>query len=103
MSEPSSPLSPPEVLWLFFALVLATGIAIFFWVRSRRKSPQEKERLRRLAVNAKGRLADGELLDGPEAPPAGRLVYYKYRAAGVEYSAAQDISAVSGIVLAQCR
>ena len=99
-----SELSSPEFLWPIVLIVLAALAALVLWLRSRRKSPQEKERLRRLAVNAQGRLADGELLDGPESPPGGNLLYYRYRASGVEYSAAQDISAISGIVqLAHCR
>jgi len=99
-----SELGSPEFLWPIVLILLAAIAAIVLWLRSRRKTPQEKERLRRLDVNARGRLADGELLDGTEAPPTGNLIYYKYRASGVEYSAAQDISAISGIVqLAHCR
>jgi len=76
---------------------LALLIGVVLWVRSRRKSAAERERERRLAVNATGRITDGILVE-PDQPeendPAGRdgLVFYRYKAKGVEYSAAQDIS-----------
>lgn len=97
-------LSSPEVFWPAVLVLLAAVAGLALWLRSRRKSPEEKERMRRLAVHARGRLADGELLDGPEVPPAGNLLYYTYRAFGVEYTAAQDISTLNGFLRPeQCR
>lgn len=97
-------LGSPAIFWPALLVSLAAVAGLLLWLRSRRKSPEELERLRRLAVHERGRLADGELLDGPEAPPAGHLVYYTYRASGVEYTAAQDISALGSFVQpAQCR
>jgi hypothetical protein len=99
-----SELSSPELFWSVLLVSLATVAGLPLWLRNRRKSPEEKERLRRLSVHERGRLADGELLDGPETPPDGSLLYYSYRAFGVEYSAAQDISALSSFIHAdQCR
>ena len=80
-----SELSSPEIFWPVIVASLAAVAGLLLWLRSRRKSPEEKERLRRLSVHERGRLADGELLDGPETPPAGSLLYYTYRASGVEY------------------
>jgi hypothetical protein len=91
-------LSSPEIFWPLLLVVAATLVVAILWLRSRRKSPEEKERIRRLAVHERGRLADGELLDGPEAPPVGNLIYYTYRAFGVEYTAAQDVSALNGMI-----
>lgn len=97
-------LSSPEVFWPIVSLTTALLAALVLWLRSRRKSPEEAERLRRLAVHERGRLADGELLDGPETPPDGSLLYYTYRASGIEYTAAQDISTLNSFVRPeQCR
>jgi len=88
---------------LIFALGLASaglGVALGAWgwlqfVRSRRKSPAELERQRRLEINHHGRIAVGHILNVVE-PTGGKqepqLVVYTYEVAGVTYEAAQDIS-----------
>jgi hypothetical protein len=78
---------------------LALLVGVVLRIRSRRKSAVERERERRLAVNATGRLTDGVLVESDcpeEIDPAGRdgLLFYRYKARGIEYSAAQDISAL---------
>ena len=77
-------------------LTACAVIAIQHW---RRKSPEELERLRRLDVNRRGRIATAYILDvlDGEAPQSPRLVLYKYEAAGVTYESAQDISALPEI------
>lgn len=79
------------------SLAACAAIAIQYW---RRKSPEELERLRRLDVNRRGRIATAyvlDVLDG-EALPSPRLVLYKYEVAGVTYESAQDISALPDVV-----
>ena len=75
------------------ALLAALGLV---WRRFRRRlSPAERERARRLAVNATGRLTDGVLVDSPYAQISSvtpDLLFYRYSASGVEYTAAQDVS-----------
>jgi hypothetical protein len=69
--------------------------------RWRRKSPAEIERLRRLEVNRHGRMTSGRIVDliEPEpAKPGAKLVVYKYELAGVTYEAAQDVSALPGVL-----
>ena len=83
-------------------LALLIGVAL--WIRSRRKSAAERERERRLAVNATGRITDGVLVEADsleENDPAMRdgLVFYRYKAKGIEYSAAQDISTLVPLML----
>ena len=73
----------------------AAGTGIWLLLRGRRKkSDAEKERDRRLAVNAVGRMTDGTLTETPfpndTATPL--LLCYRYRVSGVEYSSAQDVS-----------
>lgn len=66
------------------AVVLSTAIVV---VVRRRKSPLERERLRRLAVNRLGRMGDAMITEASD-----EIVYYRYRIRGVEYAASQDIS-----------
>jgi len=94
----------PVVLWAATIGSIVLAGMVILWLRSRRKSPQEKERLRRLAVYSCGRLTEGELLDAPEGALSDSLVYYTYRAFGVEYTAAQDISTLTGLIAPEhCR
>ena len=66
--------------------------AAALWMALRRKpSPEERERARRRLVNATGRMADGEVIDFD-----GQVLYYSYSVRGVGYSAAQDVSGISG-------
>ena len=86
-------------------LVVVAGLAIacagfLFWWR-RRKTPAERERMRRLAVNATGRIAEGtltETIPSHTDSQGGVLIFFQYSAAGVEYSAAQDISSLRHLV-----
>ena len=75
-------------------LALLLGLAL--WIRGRRKSAAERERERRLAINEKGRITDGILVEGEISPSdeqtTSGLLFYRYNAKGLEYSAAQDIS-----------
>lgn len=76
--------------------VLALLVGLALWIRGRRKSAAERERERRLAINEQGRITDGILVEaeaeaGDEQTTSG-LLFYRYNARGLEYSAAQDIS-----------
>jgi hypothetical protein len=55
----------------------------------RRRSPGERERRRRLAVNARGRLGSATMVDFRDG-----IVSYSYWVAGVEYLASQDLTAL---------
>ncbi len=84
-----------------------------------RKDPAEIERLRRLAVNRRGRITAGRIVDlieanrqpmipsrqgrGAGGEGVSRLVLYTYEVAGAKYEAAQDISSLAKVVTAaQC-
>ncbi len=85
------------------ALTLA-GVWAWRTVRRwRRKSPDEIERLRRMGVNACGRIILGRIVelaepvaDGPAVP----ILLYEYEVAGVTYEAAQDVSPLPEIAAA---
>lgn len=71
-------------LTVFAAALIGLGGAILM---RRRDTPEKLECKRRLAVNLKGRLADGMVNDlGPD------VIYYSYSVAGVEYRASQDVT-----------
>src|SRR5207245_2832827 len=89
---------------LALAGLAALLLVAWVWVRLarwRRKSPAELERLRRLDVNRRGRIASARIVDviEPESPrPGPRLILYKYQLAGVTYEAAQDVSSLPGVL-----
>jgi hypothetical protein len=69
----------------------------------RRKGPDEIERLRRMNVNACGRIIQGRIVEVAEPQPngpAGPVLLYDYEVAGVTYEAAQDLSALPEIAAA---
>lgn len=65
-------------------LVVGTLVAL-----RRRVPPEERERRRRLAVHANGRMADGIILD-----QHGDILRYSYEVRGVTYVASQDVSSL---------
>jgi len=74
-----------------FGLALAAAVA--FIVSRARKTPAERERLRRYAVNARGRMGDAMITD-----VRGDLLIYEYTVRGVTYSASQDVSALRDLL-----
>jgi hypothetical protein len=94
-------------LGIAVAATAAVGLAgVWAWrtVRGwRRKSPVELERLRRLGVNACGRIIPGRIVELAEPVaegPAGPILLYDYEVAGVTYEAAQDVSTLPEIAAA---
>jgi hypothetical protein len=77
---------PVELAILSGVAVVAVASAVVIVLR-RRKNPQERERLRRLAVNQYGRMGDAMITEASDG-----IVYYSYSIRGVEYAASQDIS-----------
>ncbi len=78
------------LLVVLVALATVGGLVLVF---RRRRNPQERERLRRLAVNERGRLADGYIFEASET-----TVFYSYSVRGVEYTASQDVSTLSASI-----
>ncbi|MCS7313843.1 MAG: hypothetical protein RMI94_00310 [Bryobacterales bacterium] len=75
--------------WLAAAVVLIAGVGgAVAWRKWRRPlTPEERERRRRLRVEAQGRVTDGVLVE-----VRGHVVYYRYHVGGTEYVASQDLS-----------
>ncbi|MBI2818006.1 MAG: hypothetical protein HYX72_13815 [Acidobacteria bacterium] len=82
----------------------STALSVTAWllIRSRgKKSPAERERDRRMALNANGRMTDGVLTDAAldsGDPAETALLFYRYSISGVEYSAAQDVSCLRNMI-----
>jgi hypothetical protein len=88
------------------AVVLAYGV--FYWIRSHRKTPEQRETERRLRLSSTGRIIDGTVLDVQEYTNEGsspvQLLLYSYDVAGVSYECAQDITFLRQFVdLHSCR
>jgi hypothetical protein len=88
-----------ESQWIVIVAATLLAVAAVAFVRLRnKKTPEEEERERRLQVNNAGRLTEGVLVESPYGQPASQtpeLLFYRYSAAGVEYTAAQDISSLT--------
>ena len=78
------------LLAVLVAAALAGGLVLAF---RKRRDPQERERLRRLAVNERGRLADGYIVEA-----TGTTVFYTYSVRGVAYTASQDVSTLGELI-----
>lgn len=66
------------------------GVAAWLIPGSRRITPAERERRRRLTVNARGRRGNAMIVDFQDG-----ILCYKYSIGGVEYTAFQDLLALS--------
>ncbi len=69
-------------------------LALLPWIVLRiRRNPREREKRRRLAVNARGRLADGSITEADET-----AIFYSYSAGGVDYATSQEIGEIRQLV-----
>ena len=90
------------------SLTLAGSVARNRFQRWWRKDPVELERRRRLDINKRGRITEGQIGDVVQAETAGRnswLAIYSYQVAGVSYEASQDLTAlpeVAAVALFLC-
>jgi hypothetical protein len=95
-----------------YSLIAIAGAGLLFgaksWARSRRKSPDQRERERRMRISEMGRITDGTVIDVNEMQMNGsgelQLLIYHYDVAGVSYEASQDVSSLRHMVdLHSCR
>jgi hypothetical protein len=78
---------PQNLPIVILSVAAAALVALGLWiVLLRRESPRERERRRRLAVNVRGRLADGNITEATASS-----IFYSYSVGGVEYATSQDI------------
>ena len=85
-------------------ITLMAGVAAgaVLYLRRKRPTEEELERLRRKMLSQSGRLIDGMLLDIREMTlEDGRpltMLEYSYRSAGVDYECSQDVSTLLTVV-----
>lgn len=75
------------------AVALALGAT--YWIRSRRKTPEQVERERRQRLSQHGRICDGTVLEVQESQEnatGAQFIVYTYEIGGVAYEATQDIT-----------
>ena len=94
-----------NALRLYVAVIsgaAVVGWGVWYWIRSRRMTPEARERERRNRLSQVGRICDGTVLDVKEISANGhgatQLIIYRYAVAGVAYEAAQDITHLRQIV-----
>jgi hypothetical protein len=96
-----------------YSIALAAGVVgaagLFYFLRSRRKTPEQLERERRQRIATFGRITDGTVMDACEianaaGAPASQLLIFHYDVAGVTYEASQDVTTLRQFVdLHTCR
>ena len=95
-----------------YSLIAIAGVGMLFgaqaWARSRRKTPDQRERERRMRISEMGRITDGTVIDVNEMQMNGsgelQLLIYHYDVAGVSYEASHDVSSLRHMVdLHSCR
>jgi hypothetical protein len=73
--------------------ILLMAVGVFSFGRLRKHRPAERERRRRLAVNARGRVGGAMITDYHE-----RTLFYTYSAQGITYEASQDVSGLDDLL-----
>ncbi|MGO9228744.1 MAG: hypothetical protein ACLQKA_05975 [Bryobacteraceae bacterium] len=76
-------------LVLVAVLLALAALAGYRKWKGSRITPEERERLRRTALAARGKLGDASLVE-----VRGEMVLYSYAIRGVEYIASQDVSSL---------
>ncbi len=88
--------------------VAAAAVGVSYILRGRKKSPEQREKERRLRISQHGRITDGTVMDvhemrKDEADPI-QLLIYNYDVAGVSYEASQDVTHLRQFIdLHSCR
>jgi hypothetical protein len=96
-------------LYSFLGLGIATlAVVAGVMARGRRKTPEQRERERRMRISEIGRITDGTVIDVNELAVNGsgemQLLVYQYDVAGVSYEASQDVTTLRHRVdLHSCR
>jgi hypothetical protein len=96
----------------FYSLSLAGGAAaalvMALLLRTKKQTPEDKERERRVWINMNGRITDGTVMDVQELTGQGgvahQLLIYQYDIAGVSYECSQDVTWLRHLIdLHSCR
>ncbi len=81
---------------LAIGAVTIAAVGVGYLLRSRRKTPEQLERERRLRLSTHGRIIDGTIIDAQEVTNGDshpiQLLIFRYDVSGVSYEASQDIT-----------
>jgi hypothetical protein len=86
-------ISTQVTLALAGALILALALVGYRLWKKSRIAPEERERRRRVALVAHGKLGDATLVEIQDD-----LLFYSYIVRGVEYTASQDVSMLASFL-----
>ena len=96
-----------RVYGIVLAAVILIGVISYLWIAGRRKTPEQREKERRMGLNTYGRITDGTVIDTQEidhGSTSSQLVVYRYEISGVSYEASQDVTSLRHFVdLHTCR
>jgi hypothetical protein len=83
---------------LLLGLLAATLVGLAVWIVTRiiPRSPEKREKKRRLDVNRRGRLGDATVTEAGSS-----TIFYEYSVHGVHYTASQDVSALPTMLPAE--
>lgn len=100
----------PLRYYVFMLATVVLAAASSYWLYKRRKTPEERERERRLWLATTGRIIDGTIIDVCELPSSAsnpkkkpvsavaQMLIFQYDVAGVTYEASQDITHLADYV-----
>jgi hypothetical protein len=83
-----------DFAWVAMGIAAALLVGLLLWRALRREvPPEEVERRRRLGVNGRGKLGDGEVTEIEQ-----NTLFYSYSVSGVSYTAAQDLFTIEELL-----
>jgi hypothetical protein len=83
-----------DFVWVATGIATALVLGLTLWKVLRREvPPEEVERRRRLGVNGRGKLGDGEVTEIER-----NTLFYSYSVSGVSYAAAQDLFTIEELL-----
>ena len=78
------------------SVTVVSAASAMAWFNGKKKTPEQREALRRQRISAQGRITDGTVLDVCEydygAGQSVQMVLYAYQVAGVQYECAQEVT-----------
>jgi hypothetical protein len=99
-------------LFRFYALTgtvaIAAAASSLLWLGGHKKTPEQREALRRQRINGEGRITDGTVIDVQEIDSGTgqpvQMVLYSYDLAGVQYECSQEVTQLRQYIdLHSCR
>jgi hypothetical protein len=85
-----------RIFYTLTGTIVIAAASSMLWLGGRKKTPEQRETLRRQRINAQGRITDGTVLDvqafDSDTEHFVQMVNYTYDVAGVQYECSQDVT-----------